>query len=70
MGYRLRIVMSCAETGRVREGPMSLKCAEISEDTFFFYTLLPFILAVGLNGCETWSLEGRLAFGCRCLRIW
>jgi hypothetical protein len=56
--------MLCAEIGRDRESPVTLKGAEISKETFLsFKIFLPFLLPVGLNWCETLSLKGRLPFG-------
>jgi hypothetical protein len=36
---------------------------KFQRESFYLLKFPPFILAVALNGCETWSLKGRLTVG-------
>jgi Na+-translocating ferredoxin:NAD+ oxidoreductase RnfA subunit len=52
LGHRLHMVMLCAERGRDREIPVTLKGAEISKDTFLtfkHFSFLFFSLSVGMG---------------------
>jgi len=42
LGHHLHIVITCAETGKDRESPMTLKGAEISKDTFLSFKIPSF----------------------------